>query len=313
MGKKGGVPMYKERKLQTHDDVELHVYIWDEVENPIGIVQIVHGMSEYGGRYNLLAEALNKAGYIALADDHRGFGKTALNKNELGHIEPKNSAKKMVLDERMVQLYAQEHYPDLPYFIFAHSMGSFLIRLFMAEYPTNGVILCGSGLQPTLLLNAAKWVSSRRIKKDAARRSGLLNKLAFWGYNRTYSDTSHFSWLTRDQAVQKAYEKDPFGGPIVGTSGFFHTLFTVISESQKKSHFKHIPKELPLLLLSGTEDPVGHYGKDIPKLAITLAENGVSDVTYKLYEGARHELVNETCKEVVFSDIIRWLDAKRNA
>ncbi|WP_088825265.1 MULTISPECIES: alpha/beta fold hydrolase [Listeria] len=305
--------MYKEMKLKTHDNSALHLYVWDEVENPIGIVQIVHGMSEHGARYNLFAETLNKAGYIALADDHRGFGKTALNKSELGHIEPSDSVRKMVLDERAVQLYAQENYPNLPYFVFAHSMGSFIIRLFMAEFKADGVILCGSGMQPPLLLTAAKWISSKRIKKNAARRSEILNKLAFWGYNRTYHEPSNFSWLTRDRHIQAAYEKDPFGGPIVGTSGFFHTLFTVIAESQAETTFERVPEDLPLLFLSGTADPVGHYGKDIPKLAVTLAENGVSDVTYKLYEGARHELINETCKETVFADIIRWIKRKTSS
>ncbi len=304
--------MYKEMKLKTHDHSSLHLYVWDEVEKPIGIVQIVHGMSEHGARYNLFAETLNKAGYIALADDHRGFGKTALNKEGLGHIEPSDSVRKLVLDERAVQLYAQENYPELPYFIFAHSMGSFIIRLFMAEFKTNGIILCGSGLQPPLLLTAAKWISSQKIKKNPSKRSEMLNKLAFWGYNRTYHEPSNFSWLTRDRNIQKAYEKDPFGGPIVGTTGFFHTLFTMIAASQAETAFTCVPANLPLLLLSGTEDPVGHYGKDIPKLAVTLAKNGVSDVTYKLYEGARHELINETCKETVFVDIIRWLEAKRS-
>ncbi|MBC1451189.1 alpha/beta hydrolase [Listeria welshimeri] len=302
--------MNKEMKLKAADGLELHLHIWDEVEKPIGLIQIVHGMAEHGARYDLFAKRLNQAGYIVVADDHRGFGKSAINESYLGHLDGVTGFQNMIQDEVSVRTYIKENYPNLPYFIFAHSMGSFIIRTFMAQHQVDGVILSGSGLQPTALLKMGQIITKYRVKKDDKKRSGFLNKLAFWGYNKPFNENHRFSWLSRDVAVYEAYEKDPFCGPVVGTSGFFHNLFEVVKVSQQKETLESVPKDLPILLLSGSDDPVGHFGKDTPKIALALEKAGVEDVTYKIYENARHELVNELCKETVFQDVIDWLNAK---
>ncbi|MBC1621588.1 alpha/beta hydrolase [Listeria welshimeri] len=302
--------MNKEMKLKAADGLELHLHIWDEVEKPIGLIQIVHGMAEHGARYDLFAKRLNQAGYIVVADDHRGFGKSAINESYLGHLDGVTGFQNMIQDEVSVRTYIKENYPNLPYFIFAHSMGSFIIRTFMAQHQVDGVILSGSGLQPTALLKMGQIITKYRVKKDDKKRSGFLNKLAFWGYNKPFNENHRFSWLSRDVAVYEAYEKDPFCGPVVGTSGFFHNLFEVVKVSQQKETLESVPNDLPILLLSGSDDPVGHFGKDTPKIALALEKAGVEDVTYKIYENARHELVNELCKETVFQDVIDWLNAK---
>ncbi|MBC2307563.1 alpha/beta hydrolase [Listeria welshimeri] len=302
--------MNKEMKLKAADGLELHLHIWDEVEKLIGLIQIVHGMAEHGARYDLFAKRLNQAGYIVVADDHRGFGKSAINESYLGHLDGETGFQNMIQDEVSVRTYIKENYPNLPYFIFAHSMGSFIIRTFMAQHQADGVILSGSGLQPTALLKMGQIITKHRVKKDDKKRSGFLNKLAFWGYNKPFNENHRFSWLSRDVAVYEAYEKDPFCGPVVGTSGFFHNLFEVVKVSQQKETLESVPKDLPILLLSGSDDPVGHFGKDTPKIALALEKAGVEDVTYKIYENARHELVNELCKETVFQDVIDWLNAK---
>ncbi|MBC1652063.1 alpha/beta hydrolase [Listeria welshimeri] len=302
--------MNKEMKLKAADGLELHLHIWDEVEKPIGLIQIVHGMAEHGARYDLFAKRLNQAGYIVVADDHRGFGKSAINESYLGHLDGETGFQNMIQDEVSVRTYIKENYPNLPYFIFAHSMGSFIIRTFMAQHQVDGVILSGSGLQPTALLKMGQIITKHHVKKDDKKRSGFLNKLAFWGYNKPFNENHRFSWLSRDVAVYEAYEKDPFCGPVVGTSGFFHNLFEVVKVSQQKETLESVPKDLPILLLSGSDDPVGHFGKDTPKIALALEKAGVEDVTYKIYENARHELVNELCKETVFQDVIDWLNAK---
>lgn len=303
--------MNKEMKLKAADGLELHLHIWDEVEKPIGLIQIVHGMAEHGARYDLFAKRLNQAGYIVVADDHRGFGKSAINESYLGHLDGETGFQNMIQDEVSVRTYIKENYPNLPYFIFAHSMGSFIIRTFMAQHQVDGVILSGSGLQPTALLKMGQIITKYRVKKDDKKRSGFLNKLAFWGYNKPFNENHRFSWLSRDVAVYEAYEKDPFCGPVVGTSGFFHNLFEVVKVSQQKETLESVPKDLPILLLSGSDDPVGHFGKDTPKIALALEKAGVEDVTYKIYENARHELVNELCKETVFQDVIDWLNANK--
>ncbi|MGJ8728859.1 alpha/beta fold hydrolase [Listeria aquatica] len=304
--------MVKEQKLATYDGDEIFIREWSEVEKPVGIVQIVHGMNEHSGRYAELASKLNQAGYLVVADDHRGFGLTAKSEAELGHIEPSNGLEMMLQDQEIVKHHMEQKFPDLPYFIFAHSMGSYITRVFITRHSLDGVILAGSGLQPTLLLAAATRLASHFVKKYPARKNHLLNKLAFLGFNRTFHEKHPYSWLSRDPLVQEAFAKDPLCGPVVGTSGFFDTLFRAILASQIKENVWSVPNGLPVLLLSGTEDPVGHYGKDIPKLAVKLSKAGVKDVTYKLYEGARHELIHEVGKETVITDIINWIEQKRS-
>ncbi|AIS59656.1 alpha/beta hydrolase [Listeria ivanovii] len=302
--------MYKQIKLKAVDGLDLHLHIWNEVENPVGIVQIVHGMAEHGARYGHFAERLNQAGFIVIADDHRGFGKSANDEAYLGHLDENTGFKDMLQDEAMVKDYLMTTYPGLPYFLFAHSMGSFLIRTFITKYEADGVILSGSGLQSDSLLKMGQLITAQRIKKDAMKRSGFLNKLAFWGYNKPFNENHRFSWLTRDPAVYQAYEEDPFCGPVVGTTGFFHNLLEAVKVSQQMETYRSVPKKLPILLLSGSDDPVGHFGKDTPKIALALEKAGVEDVTYKIYEHARHELVNELCKETVFQDVITWMNAQ---
>ncbi|MHC5252171.1 lysophospholipase [Listeria kieliensis] len=304
--------MVNEQKLATEDGEEIFIREWSEVEAPIGIVQIVHGMNEHSGRYAEFAAKLNQAGFVVIADDHRGFGLTAKSEAELGHIEPSKGLEMMLQDQEIVKHYIEQKFPDLPYFIFAHSMGSFITRVFITRHSADGVILAGSGLQPTLLLALATKLSQQFVKKHSQRKNELLNKLAFWGFNHTYHEKHPFSWLSRDPLVQEAFAKDPLCGPIVGTSGFFDTLFRAILAAQIKENVESVPNGIPILLLSGTEDPVGHYGKDIPKLAVRLSEAGVQDVTYKLYEGARHELIHEIGKETVMLDIIDWMEQKRS-
>lgn len=302
--------MYKEIKLKAADGLNLHIHIWDKVENPVGIVQIVHGMAEHGARYSLFAERLNQAGYIAVADDHRGFGKSAIDESDLGHLDGESGFKNMLEDEVMVKDYLMKTYPELTYFIFSHSMGSFLMRNFVAKYEADGVIFSGSGLQPDVLLKMGQLITAKQIKKDAMKRSGFLNKLAFWGYNKPFNENHRFSWLTRDISSYNTYEEDPFCGPVIGTTGFFHNLFEAVKISQQTETYQNVPKRLPILLLSGSDDPVGHFGKDIPKIALAFEKAGVEDVTYKIYENARHELVNELCKEIVFQDVINWMNNK---
>ncbi|WP_099221407.1 alpha/beta hydrolase [Listeria costaricensis] len=300
--------MYKQKKIQMRDELALHVHIWDQVASPKGVVQIVHGMAEHGARYQTFAEALNEAGFVVLADDHRGFGQTARNEEELGHLEPEVGFHDLVEDQHELWDYIEAQYPNLPHFIFAHSMGSFVMRYYMTKYPLDGIVLAGSGLQPALLLAVGQSLSGRGVRKNPFHRNKHLNKLAFWGFNHSFADQHRFSWLSRDPETYLRYEKDPFCGPIIGTTGFFDNLFESISHAQNKKDMKKIPADLPILLLTGSDDPVGHFGKDVPKLAVRLAEAGVEDVTYKIYEGGRHELINETCRQEVFQDIINWFD-----
>lgn len=162
--------MYTETKLISHDSLPLHIHEWSDVASPVGIVQIVHGMNEHGARYQEFAQKLNEAGYIAVADDHRGFGATAETESELGHIDPEAGVEALIRDQAAVKDYIRTKFPDLPYFIYAHSMGSFIIRIFMTRHSADGIILSGSGMQPHLLLSTAVKATEHFVKKKSGQK-----------------------------------------------------------------------------------------------------------------------------------------------
>ncbi|EUJ24709.1 hypothetical protein PGRAN_02400 [Listeria grandensis FSL F6-0971] len=299
--------MHTELKITTHDNLPLHVHIWEEVADPIGIVQIVHGMAEHGARYSQFARYLNSQGFIAIADDHRGFGKSASDEAGLGHLPFPDGFDAMVSDEVSVADFVKARYPDLPHLLFGHSMGSFVTRVLITQYKVDATVLAGSGLQPDPLLKTGLLYARFRAKKNATRRSKVLHKLSFYGFNHEFAKEKHpFSWLSRDREVHQAYMEDPFGGQVIGSLGFYHSLLRGVEQSQNEKTIRSTPKELPLLLISGSKDPVGHLGKDVPKLAVKYERAGVEDVTLKIYEDARHELTNEINKEQVFEDVSDW-------
>lgn len=299
--------MHTELKITSHDELPLHVHIWEDVEKPVGIVQIVHGMAEHGARYAEFASYLNKEGFIVIADDHRGFGKSAADTENLGHLPYPDGFDAMVADEEVVADFIKARYPDIPHVIFGHSMGSFVTRVFLTKYHVDAAVLAGSGLQPDPLLRTGLFYANLRAKSNASKRSKILHKLSFYGFNREFAKEKHpFSWLSRDAAVHQAYMEDPFGGQVVGSLGFYHSLLRGVEQSQNAETIANTPKNLPLLLISGSKDPVGHLGKDVPKLAVKYEQAGVENVTLKMYEEARHELTNEINKYTVFEDVVTW-------
>ncbi|AQY50970.1 hydrolase [Listeria weihenstephanensis FSL R9-0317] len=299
--------MHTELKIETHDQSPLHVHIWEEVQKPVGIVQIVHGMAEHGARYADFAHYLNGQGFIVIADDHRGFGKSAKDASMLGHLAFPDGFEAMVADEEVVAAFIKERHPNLPHFIFGHSMGSFITRVLITRYKVGAAVLAGSGLQPDPILKAGLFYAKLRAKNHETKRSAILHKASFYGFNREFASEKHpFSWLSRDKAVHKTYTEDPFCGQVVGSLGFYHSLLFGIEKSQNIETIEKTPKDVPLLLISGSKDPVGHFGKDVPKLAVKYEKAGVGDVTLKIYEDARHELTNEINKEQVFEDVVSW-------
>lgn len=299
--------MHTEVKIETHDQLALHVHIWEQVTAPAGIVQIIHGMAEHGARYSQFATYLNKQGFIVVADDHRGFGKSAEDSSKLGHLPFPDGFEAMVSDEETVATFIKARYPNLPHLLFGHSMGSFVTRVLITQYKVDAAVLAGSGLQPDPLLKSGLFYAKLRAKKNETKRSKILHKLSFYGFNREFIAEKHpFSWLSRDKAVHEAYMEDPFGGQVVGSLGFYHSLLLGIEQSQNPVTISKTPKNLPLLLISGSKDPVGHLGKDVPKLAVKFEKADVEDVTLKIYEDARHELTNEINKEQVFEDVAFW-------
>lgn len=274
-----------------------------------GVFQIIHGLCEHSGRYLEFAKALTDAGYMVYANDLRGHGRTSKNENNLVHINS-GDWNLMIKDCTNLTNIAKSENPNKPVIIFGHSMGSFILRNILQKTApeVTGVILSGTGLYEKFLVNAGILIAKTLVsRKGEQKRSYYINSITFRAFNSYIPEArTFFDWLSRDEEVINGVFKDPLYR-IHCSNNLFLELFKGIQEIQCQNYVSNIPKDLPILLMSGDKDPVGHWGKDVPELAKLYKSLGIKKVDYKLYPGARHELINEINKNEVIQDIINWL------
>jgi alpha-beta hydrolase superfamily lysophospholipase len=297
--------------IKANDLLDIFVTSWEGEGEPTGIVQIAHGMVEHIERYDRFARKLVSKGYYVFGNDHRGHGKTGLASEMMGYFAKENGFSVVVDDLFALTNVIKEKYPNVPIILFGHSMGSFLTRRYVQLYGEHveGLILSGTGGDPGILGKIGKWIAYREIMKHGRKTpSTIMDKLIFGGYNKKFKPArAEFVWLSRDDSEVDKYIQDPLCG-FLCTSGFYYDLLDGLIQIHAFENIRNTPSELPILLVSGDMDPVGNYGKDIPKVSHLYKKAGVKDVSYKLYPHARHELLNEINKEEVMDDIIDWLD-----
>ncbi len=298
----------------TKDNLDIHVYKWEpENKNPIGIVQISHGMSETAIRYEYFAKNLTDNGYIVYINDHRGHGLTAKTIDNVGCLADSDGFTYLVEDINTLTNIIKEENEDLPIFLFGHSMGSFASQRYIMEYGNNidGLILSGSNGKHGFILNIAEKIINYEIKrKGRLHRSKALDSLIFGGNNKKFkSPRTEFDWLSRDEKEVDKYIEDPFCG-VLFTCGFFYDFIKGLQEIEDKENLKKVPLDLPIYIMSGDKDPIGKNGKGVLRLRDRYIKLGVKDVLCKLYEGGRHEMLNETNKDEVIRDILNWINEK---
>ncbi|WP_320162947.1 alpha/beta hydrolase [uncultured Trichococcus sp.] len=302
--------------FQSSDSTEIFVMKWspEDPQKPRAAVQLAHGYAEHIGRYDAFAGKLAQAGIVVYGNDHRGHGKTNRNADEAICFADEAGFDKVVADMRALTEIIQAENPDIPLFLFGHSMGSMLTRRYIQLYGDDlaGAILSGSGVFSNALLKLGTVVAASEIKRNGrARPSRLLDKLVFQNFNRDFKPArTDLDWLSRDGAEVDRLLADPLRGKI-GSAGYFHDFFSGLLAMNDAANIQSIPKGLPLHFISGTADPVGgKAGKVIVQICKAYQQVGLKDVSYKLYEGARHELLNETIKDEVVQDIIEWVIAR---
>ncbi|MHA0856596.1 lysophospholipase [Paenibacillus sp. CMAA1364] len=291
--------------------MSLHMYEWlPEGSSPIkGIIQIVHGMAETADRYSRVASSLCDSGYAVYAHDQRGHGKSAINLQRLGDCG-KDAFNGMMNDILEITAMIKDKYNGLSLYLLGHSMGSFLVQRIMQQHGDtfSGYILSGSnGPQPNL--SVGKYFAQFLMRiQGPSHHSLLLNTVIFGRYNRRVSPVrTAFDWLSRDEKEVDMYIQDPYCGEIC-TASFFRDFFHFLLDIQKPSHYSNIPKDKPIYLFAGDQDPVGNYGKGIPRLQQIYDNLGIHDVECHLYPGGRHEMLNEINRDEVTSNLLDWLD-----
>jgi len=295
----------------TNGRNKLHVEQWRPTDGMRAILQISHGMCEYIDRYDEFATYMARNGILVIGNDHLGHGETAKDMNELGFIPAKRRSKTVVTDMIRVTKDVRAKYPNVPFFMLGHSMGSFLARRYMMTCGKllDGVILTGTGAQPAAALRAGEAMAETvGILKGDHYRSRLLQGMAFSGYNkRIRPHRTDFDWLSVNSANVDAYVADPYCGFTFTVNGF-KMMFDLISFIQDENNIQKIPKTLPILMMYGSDDPVGHYGSDVESIRRSMHSAGVKRIEVKSYPGDRHEILNENDREQVWKDILAYMD-----
>lgn len=288
-------------------------------EAPRGLVQIVHGMSEHVERYEGFASFLCEQGFAVCANDHIGHGKSVSSAEDLGHMPLEVGEDVLVADVQTLRELALERLSQrcdmrvsgIPYVIFGHSMGSFITRVFLTRHAfgVRAAVLCGTGHQPRPLSAAGKALTGSLAKKHGERYvSELVDGMGAGGYGWAIKDAeTDLDWLATDPEVVAEYQRDPLCGQKF-TVGAYHVLTSLVSDATDLRLARRVPHALPLLFVSGDQDPVGECGAGVHRAAEMYRKAGVESVTEKLYPGMRHEILNESVKGEVHRDVLAWLE-----
>lgn len=281
-----------------------------------GFFHVVHGMTEYIGRYERFMSDIAEAGYVCFGYDNLGHGHTARDDSELGFIAKKNGWDLLARDvkkfsDAVIEAYAPKKTAPLPYCLMGHSMGSFIVRIAAEKYvaPNRLIIMGTGGSNPAAGLGITLTEVVKRIR-GGKRVSPLVNKLAFGNYNQRFEaelKEAPAPWLTTDADIRKKYADDRFCTFQFSVSAM-GDLIRLTKYCNRRAWYQNLPKTLPILLISGEEDPVGGYGKGVREVYEKLKKQQIN-AKIILYRGARHEILNDFTYEDTKRDILAFCEA----
>ena len=280
-------------------------------EKPKAVIQIVHGMAEYVDRYDELARYLVDQGFVVCGEDHIGHGGSAAGSWEFGHMPVRGGKDILVRDAHALYRVVSELYPDVPYVLYGHSMGSFIARVYIARYgdELSACVLSGTGNVPAPLSKGGRTLARALAAiRGETYRSKFIDNLGAGAYGKQIKDArTDLDWLSTDPSVVDAYINDDRCG-FMFTVGGYSTLLDLTAEVVTPACAARVPKDLPVLFVAGDGDPVGEMGKGVRAAAKLLRDAGVKRVDEKLYPGMRHEIHNEKGREQVYADVSRWIE-----
>ena len=290
----------------------IHVNQWTPSERRIlGVVQIAHGVAEYGARYAPFARFLCGHGFVVVANDHLGHGQSLIPGGPMVYLGEKDGWWNVVDDMECLRSRVAKVFPDRPYFLFGHSMGSFLSRTHLIRYPgrLDGCILCGTGHQSPALIAGGKLIADREIRRLGKKAfSARADDLAFGAYNKAFAPT-RIDWVSASEENVDAYIADPLCGGDT-TLGLFRDMLDGLSYITRQSNMDKMDADLPVFFIAGDQDPVGDMGKGVRKAHDCFKKAGIRDLSIKLYHGLRHEILNEASRQYVYRDVLDWLEAR---
>lgn len=293
------------QSFQAADGAQIHYRHWAAPAAPRAVVQIVHGAAEHSGRYDRFAKTLVSQGYAVYATDHRGHGRTMVRSGKLGDAGP-DAWNRFVEDEQQFSQAIRKAHPGAKLVLFGHSLGSFIAQDYMTRRPEllDAVIMSGTAYGPPPPKELIAAVDDEALKSPLGP-SEIWASL-FLDFNKPFSPKPGFEWLSRDQAEVQKYINDPLSGFAFSNElvrDFFRGLVTLRDPAREA----RIPKNLPVLVVQGSLDPVGANLQATQALLDRYKALGLKRVDHKFYEGGRHEMLNETNRDEVQRDILNWL------
>ncbi len=298
--------------LSADQKTQIHVIEWIPDGEVKAVLQISHGMVEYVARYNDFAGFLADQGFYVTGNDHLGHGASVVKDDDHGFFGDPNGNGWVIRDIHKLREMTTEKYPDCPYFMLGHSMGSFLLRQYLTKYGEGltGAIIMGTGQQPAGVLRIGKMLcKSIAAFKGWRYRSSFINNMAFGSYNKAFEPArTHVDWLTKDEKIVDAYLADPWC-TFMFTVNAYYQMFNGIERAQDPANIAKIPKDLPVLFVSGQDDPVGAQGKGVEEVYASYQKAGIKNLSKKLYQGDRHEILNELDRAEVYQDLLDWMCA----
>lgn len=275
-----------------------------------GVIQIIHGMSEHKNRYKHFFKYFTERGYLVFLYEHLHHGSNNSSQEKIGIFE--NDFPDLIRDQIEYTKELKSRYNNLPLYVFGHSMGSFIGQEHMKSCFSivDGYILCGSSFENKFLWKIAEILSKFMDKIYKNRRANFIRKLVFLNSNKKVKAEYYInenSWLSRDVNEVKNYSDDKMCG-FTYSSSFYSGFFTFLNKLYKREDFISIPKDYPILIISGDMDPIGQYGKGVVKLEKFYLNMKFKNVSCFLYPDARHELHNEINRDEVFEDVEQWIE-----
>lgn len=288
----------------------IHGIEWIPEQEVKAILQIAHGMVEYVDRYHEFAAFLADKGIYVVGHDHLGHGQSVNSEDEYGYFPQPDGNKMVVGDIHKLRKMTEEKYPGVPYFMLGHSMGSFLLRQYLTMHSNGlaGAIIMGTGHQPLMILKAGQFVCKiTALIKGWKYRSELVNSLSFGSFNKKFEPAeTPKDWVTSYKPIRDVYVKDPLTS-FTFTVGGYYQMFEGMKVLDTKGSVEKIRKDLPVFFVAGADDPVGDFGKGVQRIFEKYKAAGIQDVEIKLYKDDRHEILNETDREVVYEDLYSWI------
>jgi alpha-beta hydrolase superfamily lysophospholipase len=298
----------EKKEIPSSDGIHtLHGKVYVPEGRIRGVFQIVHGMAEHIGRYDKFMAFMAESGFVVCGHDHVGHGKTCKAVSDLGFIAENGGHNILIKDTYLFANAVKEDFPEAKHILMGHSMGSFIARHYAARYgkTLDGLILMGTGGPNSIAKIGIKLCASVKKIRGGRYVSQKIDRLAFGSYNSRTSKESKFDWLSlsRDN-IEKYLDDELCGFPF--TVSAMQDLISLTYFCNTSAWARAIPKELPIYLVSGSEDPVGEYGSGVRRVGFMLHKAGVKHTKITLYTGFRHEILNERCAEKVSNDILSF-------